>query len=116
MSNRVKVKPTRLGARRVDIFYPMVTDPEGTGPASVEAMGKLVELAGAWRVGKPACLLWRGKAKALEVLKSLADGGYIPSDERHLAMVSRAHELGDEACLVLARGQMLESAARQADQ
>lgn len=108
MSNRAKVKPNRGPfAAKVDAFYPVVTTAEETGEASRLAVARLLELMGPWRAGGVDVLMWRGHTKALELLRSLADSGAVPSDERHAAMQVRAIELGEAAVLLLARCKML---------
>lgn len=110
MSNRVKVKPNRLGAPRVDAFYPVVfdgTDQDATTKALAEAAVKLRHLTGPWRVGRVDWRRYLGAAAAIEVLQYLAEQGAIPSDGRHARLLAEARRLGDRATLAVPCQQML---------
>jgi hypothetical protein len=100
VSNRAKVKLTKLGRRRVDAFYPVVydgTDQDATTRALAEAAVKLRHLTGAWRVGPVEWRRYLGYAAVVEVLTYLANIGAVPADGRHAALLDEALRLGDRA-------------------
>jgi hypothetical protein len=110
VSNRAKVKLTKLGRRRVDAFYPVVydgTDQDATTRALAEAAVKLRHLTGAWRVGPVEWRRYLGYAAVVEVLTYLANIGAVPADGRHAALLDEALRLGDRATLALPCQQML---------
>lgn len=112
MSNRRKVKPNRLGARRVDAFYPVVfdgTDQDATTRALAEAAVRLRHLTGPWRVGGVEWRRYLGADAAVEVLRYLAEIGAVPADGRHTQLLATARDLGDRAVLAVPCQQMLAS-------
>lgn len=114
MSNRAKIKPTRLGARKVDAFATVVykgTDQAAADAANRSASRLLAEAVGAWRAGDVQYRLYLGHGKVIEVLRMLADAGAIPANGRHTENLALAAELGEEAAVVIASCPMLAAGA-----
>lgn len=115
MSNRVKVKPTRLGARKVDAFAPIVydgTDQAATETANRTAARTLAESVGPWKAGDVEWRLYLGHGKVIEVLRMLADAGAIPADGKHTENLALAASLGERAAVVIASCPMLSAGLR----